>query len=131
MTVLLLGGIAEARALAARLSAEGVDVLTCLAGAVTHTAAPSGRVRVGGFGGVDGLARYLHDERIDLVVDATHPFAARITQNAAQACTLTGTPLLRLSRPGCPPLPNAPASSTSAGTWTGTRWSAPCPAPRG
>lgn len=107
MTVLLLGGTAEARALATRLVAEGVDVVTSLAGVVGHTAPPSGRVRVGGFGGADGLASYLREQRIDRVVDATHPFAARITGNAASACAATGTPLLRLSRPGWTERPDA------------------------
>jgi precorrin-6A/cobalt-precorrin-6A reductase len=57
-------------------------------------------VRVGGFGGSDGLARYLRDARIDAVVDATHPFAAVMTGNAVEACAGTGIPLLVLRRPG-------------------------------
>lgn len=111
MTVLLLGGTAEARALAALLVADGVDVLSSLAGRVSRPALPVGRVRVGGFGGVDGLATFLVEHRICAVVDATHPFAATISQNAAQACSRTGTLLLRLARPGWENHPDA-------GRWT-------------
>ncbi|MFT4297158.1 MAG: cobalt-precorrin-6A reductase [Micropruina sp.] len=107
MTVLLLGGTAEARRLAAALVDSGVDVLTSLAGAVTVERPPAGRVRVGGFGGADGLAGFLTRENIAAVVDATHPFAARITASAAEACGRTGTPLLRLSRPGWGGRPDA------------------------
>ena len=100
MTVLLLGGTGEARALAALLVADGVDVLSSLAGRVSRPALPAGRVRVGGFGGVDGLATFLVEHRVAAVVDATHPFAATISANAASACTATGTPVLRLARAG-------------------------------
>jgi precorrin-6A/cobalt-precorrin-6A reductase len=61
---------------------------------------PHGPVRVGGFGGVDGLASYLRSERIGAVVDATHPFAATMTANAFAATAVTGTPLIVLRRPG-------------------------------
>lgn len=107
MTVLLLGGTGEARALAALLVAEGVDVLSSLAGRVSRPALPVGRVRVGGFGGVDGLATFLVEHRVAAVVDATHPFAATISANAALACAQTGTPLLRLARPGWSARPDA------------------------
>lgn len=107
MTVLLLGGTAEARRLAAELTGAGVEVLTSLAGAVTVQRPPAGRVRVGGFGGADGLAGFLTRHDIAAVVDATHPFAARITANAARACVRTGTPLLRLCRPGWGGRPDA------------------------
>ena len=60
---------------------------------------PAGEVRVGGFGGPEGLAAYMEDERIDAVVDATHPFAERMSWSAFAACTQTDTPLLRLDRP--------------------------------
>ena len=56
-------------------------------------------VRVGGFGGVEGLARFLESERIEAVVDATHPFAAVMSRNAAEACATAGVPLLALRRP--------------------------------
>jgi len=100
VTVLVLGGTAEARALAAQLVADGVDVLSSLAGRVSQPALPVGRVRVGGFGGVEGLAAFLVEHQVDAVVDATHPFAATISANAAAASAATGTPLLRLARPG-------------------------------
>jgi precorrin-6A/cobalt-precorrin-6A reductase len=61
---------------------------------------PPGDVRVGGFGGAVGLAAWLQEHPVAAVVDATHPFAAGMTFNAAQACALTGVPLLRLQRPG-------------------------------
>jgi precorrin-6A/cobalt-precorrin-6A reductase len=96
MKVLLLGGTAEARALAAALVADGVDVTTSLAGRVAEPRLPVGGVRIGGFGGVAGLRAAASS--YDAVVDATHPFAARISANAAAACT--DVPLLRLQRPG-------------------------------
>jgi precorrin-6A/cobalt-precorrin-6A reductase len=96
--VLLLGGTSEARALAARLVAEGVDVTSSLAGRVAHPRLPEGRVRVGGFGGVDGLREALAD--FDVVVDATHPFSVTISTNASRACFDAGVPLLRLQRRG-------------------------------
>ncbi len=55
--------------------------------------------RIGGFGGVEGLVRFLHDERVEAVVDATHPFAAIMSRNAAEACSKAGVPLLALRRP--------------------------------
>ncbi|ARQ71051.1 cobalt-precorrin-6A reductase [Streptomyces marincola] len=101
MRLLLLGGTAEARALAARLVDEGVDVTTSLAGRVARPRLPVGRVRIGGFGGVAGLRAAL--AAYDAVVDATHPFAAGMTANAAAACT--DLPLLRLERPAWEPAP--------------------------
>jgi precorrin-6A/cobalt-precorrin-6A reductase len=99
--LLLLGGTSEARELAARLVDEGVDVTTSLAGRVARPRLPVGAVRVGGFGGVDGLRAALVG--YDAVVDATHPFSVGMTANAAAACT--GLPLLRLERPGWDPDP--------------------------
>ncbi|GAA4822550.1 cobalt-precorrin-6A reductase [Nocardioides caeni] len=98
MRVLLLGGTGEARALAARLVADGVPVVSSLAGRVARPRLPVGEVRIGGFGGVLGLRAALAD--FDVVVDATHPFAAGISRNAASACSEEGVPLLRLQRPG-------------------------------
>ncbi|RVX46755.1 precorrin-6A/cobalt-precorrin-6A reductase [Nonomuraea polychroma] len=98
--VLILGGTAEARALAAELAVRGVHVVSSLAGRVSNPRLPVGEVREGGFGGPDGLAAWLAAERIDAVVDATHPFAARMTASAAQASARTGVPLLVLRRPG-------------------------------
>jgi precorrin-6A/cobalt-precorrin-6A reductase len=100
MTILILGGTAEARQLAAALVADGVAVISSLAGRVSTPSLPAGRVRVGGFGGPDGLADYVRREHASAVVDATHPFALTITKNAAQAASLTGAPLIRLERPG-------------------------------
>jgi precorrin-6A/cobalt-precorrin-6A reductase len=98
--VLVLGGTGEARRLAAALLAEGVDVLSSLAGRVAEPVLPDGEVRVGGFGGVAGLTGWLAEHRPRAVVDATHPFAAQITGHAALAAAATGTSLLRLQRPG-------------------------------
>lgn len=100
MTILILGGTAEARQLAAALVADGVEVISSLAGRVKAPSLPPGRIRVGGFGGADGLADYLRQQHASAVVDATHPFATTISQNAQQAATLAGTPLVRLERPG-------------------------------
>lgn len=99
MRVLVLGGTGEARDLAARLLDRGDDVVSSLAGRVSAPALPVGEVRTGGFGGVDGLAAYV-DGSFDHVVDATHPFAARITDHAVRACGRVGVPLVRLQRPG-------------------------------
>lgn len=98
--VLLLGGTGEARRLAQRLVDDGVPVLSSLAGRVADPLLPPGEVRVGGFGGVAGLAAWLREHPVAAVVDATHPFAAGMTANATQACALAGVPLLRLQRPG-------------------------------
>jgi precorrin-6A/cobalt-precorrin-6A reductase len=99
--VLILGGTAEARALATRLHDLGVDVVSSLAGRVRDPTLPVGDVRIGGFGGADGLAAYLRD--VDVLVDATHPFAATISHNAAAAAHATGTPLVALRRPAWEP----------------------------
>lgn len=100
MTVLILGGTAEARALARVLLDQGRPVLSSLAGRVSDPALPPGPVRIGGFGGVSGLQHYLVEHRIAAVVDLTHPFAAHISANAALAAAEAGCPLLRLERPG-------------------------------
>jgi precorrin-6A/cobalt-precorrin-6A reductase len=99
--VLVLGGTSEARDLAARLIDAEHDVMSSLAGRVAEPRLPVGKVRIGGFGGVEGLRAALAE--YDLVVDATHPFAQGITANAAAACT--DIPLLRLARPGWDPDP--------------------------
>jgi precorrin-6A/cobalt-precorrin-6A reductase len=100
MTVLVLGGTAEARDLAAALVGAGTDVVSSLAGRVERPRLPPGEVRVGGFGGPDALAAWLGERRIAAVVDATHPFASRISASAATACAAAGVPLVRLERPG-------------------------------
>jgi precorrin-6A/cobalt-precorrin-6A reductase len=98
LRVLLLGGTSEARALAAKLVHDGVNVTSSLAGRVARPRMPVGSVRIGGFGGIEGLRRALTD--FDAVIDATHPFAATISANAASACADEARPLLRLQRPG-------------------------------
>ncbi|TFV52746.1 cobalt-precorrin-6A reductase [Blastococcus sp. TF02A-35] len=103
--VLVLGGTGEARRLAAALVDDGVDVLTSLAGRVADPVLPAGEVRVGGFGGAEGLGDWLRAHPVRAVVDATHPFAAVMTASAARAAEATGTPLLRLQRPGWTPQP--------------------------
>ncbi|MDO8607395.1 MAG: cobalt-precorrin-6A reductase [Phaeospirillum sp.] len=100
--VLILGGTAEAAALArAAAVRKGVEVVTSLAGRAGVPDLP-GRVRVGGFGGAAGLERFLRDAAIDRVIDATHPFAARISAHAEWACAATGIPRLVLARPEWP-----------------------------
>ena len=96
--VLVLGGTAEARALAGRLEARGDHVTTSLAGRTRHPRLPAGEVRTGGFGGVPGLTTALAD--VDVLVDATHPFAATMTEHAALASSRAGVPLIVLRRPG-------------------------------
>jgi precorrin-6A/cobalt-precorrin-6A reductase len=102
MRVLLLGGTGEARALAKTLHTR-VDIISSLAGRVPDPARPVGPLRVGGFGGVDGLRRWLQDEHIDAVVDATHPFAATMTAHAAEVCVELRIPHLVLARPAWAP----------------------------
>jgi precorrin-6A/cobalt-precorrin-6A reductase len=106
MRILILGGTAEARGLAERLAGRSdLAVMLSLAG---RTAAPARQpvpVRIGGFGGASGLADYLSAERIDVLIDATHPYAAVISANAARAARLTGVPLLALRRPPWLPVP--------------------------
>lgn len=104
MRVLLLGGTAEGRALAEVLY-EQVDIISSLAGRVPDPALPVGPVRIGGFGGVDGLTRWLQEEHVDAVVDATHPFAATMTAHAAAACGRAKIPHLVLARPAWDPGP--------------------------
>ncbi len=99
--ILVLGGTVEARSLAERLGNAGYETVLSLAG---RTAAPllpranGVHVRIGGFGGADGLSAYLQSEHIGLVVDATHPFAAAISHNAAAAAATAAVPCFRLER---------------------------------
>lgn len=97
--ILLLGGTTEAGLLAHALAEAGLDAVYSYAG---RTGAPLPQPlpqRIGGFGGIEGLVGYLQAEAISHVIDATHPFAAGISRNAAQACTTTGIPLVTLQRP--------------------------------
>ena len=98
--LLLLGGTREAVELARAVAGNpGVETTYSLAGRTQRPASVPARVRTGGFGGPAGLAAYLHDEKIDLVVDATHPYAAAMSAHAALACTRASVPRLVLHRP--------------------------------
>lgn len=97
--ILLLAGTSEARALAARLAANpACDAVASLAGRTSAPMTLALPTRVGGFGGVEGLKRYLLDARITHVIDATHPFAAQISANAQAACAALGLPLIGYAR---------------------------------
>jgi len=97
---LILGGTAEARALASLALQElPIKITSSLAGVTTNPNLPEGDIRQGGFGGSPGLVDYLKSAAIDLVVDATHPFAAKISQNAREACNGMGIPFITLERP--------------------------------
>lgn len=98
MTVLILGGTTEATALAQQLDALDIPFTLSLAGTTRGARQHAHPTRVGGFGGVDGLAAYLANG-ITLLVDATHPFAAQMSRHAVEAASHTKTPLLRLERP--------------------------------
>jgi precorrin-6A/cobalt-precorrin-6A reductase len=101
--VLILGGTTEARALAALLH-PGARVTSSLAGRVASPRLPVGEVRIGGFGGADGLAAWVREHHVDAVIDATHPFAENISFNAARAAATAHVPLLALRRPGWVPV---------------------------
>lgn len=100
LPILLLAGTGEARALAGLLADDPrFQVTASLAGAVERPQAYPLPVRIGGFGGAQGLGDWLRGEGISALVDATHPFAARISANAVAAARIAGIPLLRLERP--------------------------------
>ncbi len=100
-TVLILGGTKEAMELAARLVTQHPDwrIVTSLAGRTREPAPLAGETRIGGFGGAEGLAEYLRAEGVTRLIDATHPFARRISENAIKASRLAGVPLETLTRP--------------------------------
>jgi len=110
--VLILGGTTEARRLAGLLTdgtglladGAGPRVTSSLAGRVAAPRLPPGEVRIGGFGGTDGLARWLRDHAVDALIDATHPFAGTISFHAAAAAAQAHVPLLALRRPGWAPV---------------------------
>jgi precorrin-6A/cobalt-precorrin-6A reductase len=100
MRLLILGGTAQASALADRLAGRAdIEAILSLAGRTREPAVSPLPQRIGGFGGVEGLSDYLHAERIEAVIDATHPFAAQMSHHAAQACEASGTPRLVFTRP--------------------------------
>lgn len=108
--LLLLGGTVEASTLARKLSETGVQAVMSFAGRVEALKPQPLPTRVGGFGGADGLAAYIRENRITHVIDATHPFAAQMSCNAIEACAKTGTPLITLTR--------APWMPTEEDRWT-------------
>jgi precorrin-6A/cobalt-precorrin-6A reductase len=108
--ILILGGTGEGTELASRLAHRpDLCIISSLAGRVSEPKRPEGIVRVGGFGGVDGLVSFLVKERIGMVVDVTHPFAVRISRNAELACARVGLPLIAFIRP--------PWTKTEADLW--------------
>jgi precorrin-6A/cobalt-precorrin-6A reductase len=99
LRVLILGGTADANALAAAVAGEPrLDPILSYAGRTENPKRPPITWRVGGFGGVSGLVDYLRAEQIDRVVDATHPFAAQMSAHAIAACAAVAVPLLALER---------------------------------
>lgn len=101
--ILVLGGTLEASALARALAERGERAVLSYAGRVASPRAQPVPVRVGGFGGAAGLARHLRDHAVTHLVDATHPFAARMSANAVAAGADAGVPLLALTRPAWRP----------------------------
>jgi len=98
--ILILGGTTEAREFAAAIADRpDLEILLSLAGRTASPAAQPVPVRSGGFGGAEGLAQYLRDAKVDVLVDATHPFAATISANAAEAVARTGTAHFAIRRP--------------------------------
>lgn len=94
----MLGGTTEASQMAHVLAEAGTDAIFSYAGRTASPARQPLPVRVGGFGGVEGLAAYLREAAISHVIDATHPFAARMSRNAVEACAAAGIPLLAFER---------------------------------
>lgn len=99
--VLLLGGTFEARRLATALNEQfpGLTIVASYAGSVQDLPDLPVPMRIGGFGGIDGLTNYLETHNVRLVIDATHPFASQMSHHAAAAAHFTSRPLIRLERP--------------------------------
>lgn len=108
--LLVLGGTTEGTRLGRTLAEAGMNGTISMAGRVANPAAQALPLRIGGFGGVDGLARYLAEKRITHVIDATHPFAAQMSANAVAACAQANVPLIALTR--------APWKAETADRWT-------------
>jgi precorrin-6A/cobalt-precorrin-6A reductase len=103
--ILILGGTTEARQLAGKLAQRAdVEVLLSLAGRTESPVAQGVPTRSGGFGGAGGLANYLREQGTDLLIDATHPYAANISRNAAEAARLANVPIFALRRPAWEPI---------------------------
>lgn len=99
MRLLVLGGTSEASELARRLAGRSdIDAVVSLAGRTSRPAPSPLPMRIGGFGGVEGLQHYLIDNQVEAVIDATHPFAAQMSGNAVAACAAAGVPLAVLTR---------------------------------
>jgi precorrin-6A/cobalt-precorrin-6A reductase len=105
MRVLILGGTGDASKLAIEASTiPGIEIISSLAGRTRQPAEIGTQTRIGGFGGTEGLVTYLKDNAIDLLIDATHPFAAQISFNGATAAKICSIPHLMLIRPEWKPL---------------------------
>ena len=103
--VLIIGGTRDGRLLAAAVMAAGFEPVTSMAGVTKAPVLPPGTVHIGGFGGAQGLARYLSEAKIRAVIDAAHPFAVQISGNVAKAAAQTGVPHLHFDRPEWTPGP--------------------------
>lgn len=103
--ILVLGGTSDANVLAKELLKAGFDVVTSFAGVTENPVLPEGEIRMGGFGGEDGLYDYLKAEGYAALADATHPFAAQISRHGFNAAERAGIPYLRLERAAWTPLP--------------------------
>lgn len=97
--ILILGGTREAAKLAQTLHDKGHKVITSLAGRTKEPKPLAGKTRMGGFGGIDGLSAYIDVQRVQLIIDATHPFAKNISRNAKAASKIAGVPLIQYERP--------------------------------
>lgn len=104
MRALILGGTGEGREVARLLVDRGWHVTSSLAGRVANPKLPVGEVRIGGFGGPAGLTNWLLQQGVEVIIDATHPFAERISLSAAEAARATGIPLIALHRPQWEPV---------------------------
>jgi precorrin-6A/cobalt-precorrin-6A reductase len=103
--VLILGGTGDAARLITQASTlPGIEVISSLAGRVSQPHTPDGRVRIGGFGGTEGLTTYIREQHIDLLIDATHPFAVQMSHHAAAAALACSVPHLMLVRPAWEPV---------------------------
>src|SRR5579859_1537215 len=98
MRALILGGTGDANQLADRMVREKIDAIYSYAGRTQIPLGHSLPTRIGGFGGAQGLADFIHEAAITHVIDATHPFAAEMSRNAVEACATTGVPLVALER---------------------------------